>query len=82
MHQLAQKMELDQKSVESVFDAVKQGHKAGLSGQKQVQYVTEKTMPHVNGSSQQVEEMARLAVLVDSGMNGTVPKQSKAAKSK
>lgn len=74
MHQLAQKMELDQKSVESVFDAVKQGHKAGLSGQKQVQYVTEKTMPHVNGSSQQVEEMARLAVLVDSGMNGTVPK--------
>ncbi len=74
MHNLSQELQLDQQSVESVFTAVKEGHKAGLGGQRQIQHVTEKSMPHVNGTSQQVEEMARLAVLVDAGMNGTVPK--------
>jgi hypothetical protein len=70
MNQLAHSIKLDQDSVASVFQAVRRGQQAGLSGQAQVKYVASE-VSGIPRKPEDVQELARLAVLVENGRSSS-----------
>jgi hypothetical protein len=76
MNQLAHSIKLDQDSVASVFQAVRRGQQAGLSGQAQVKYVASE-VSGIPRKPEDVQELARLAVLVEVGSANTTSPSKK-----